>query len=157
MFSPNYMELDFAVPIIQRGSGEDTRYVPSLPDLSFGLVLCFVDGVNYYAYPLPASTLGKQCLAHVVYQAKDDAILQVHPGKLGKGNEVCKLTAYKEIVQKTVAEKYIEEEKEKLTKEAEAKGEEVKQEDLDKVKYEEADKDDGYPILVFLEKDYVDK
>lgn len=157
MFSPNYSELDFLVKVVKRGTGKDTRYIPNLPDLSFGLVLNFVNGINYYAYPLPAETLGLDCLCHVVYHAKDNAVMQAWTGKLGQGNAICKLTAYKTIVGKTVGEVKVAEEKARLTAEAEAKGEAVKQAELDAVKYVEADKDDGVPLWVFQNKEYVDK
>lgn len=160
MFYPHYRELDFAVKIVKRETGEDTRYVPDLPDVPLGLVLVFCGGINYYAYPLPPETLGLDCLCHVVYHAKDDAVMSVWPGKLGQGNIICKLAAYKTIVGKTVGEVKVAEEKARLTAEAEAKGEVVKQADLDAVKYDlkdHEDANDGIPLWIFNTKEYSDK
>lgn len=153
MFAPNYKELTVTSRVVKRGDD----YVPDLPDLQFGLVLNFVDGQNHYAYPLPASTEGKTCISHVIYFAKDDATMQKFAGKLGVGNEVTRLTAYKEIVKTTVSEKYIEDEKARLTAEAEACGELVSKTDLDKVSYTESDAADCVPLWVFQRKEYVDR
>ena len=159
MFAPHYLEQTFIIPVVQRGTGEDIRYLPDLPETKngFGLVLCFVGGINYYAYPLPASTLGKQCLCHVVYHAEDDGVMKDKKLKLGKGNEVTKIKEYKDIVKKTVGQKYIEDEKVRLTQEAEAKGETVDQATLDAVTCDLPEKDDGVPLWVFQTKGYVDK
>jgi hypothetical protein len=151
------MELDFKTTVVKRGEGDDVRYVPNLPDIPYGLVLVFCNNQNFYAYPLPPETEGLDCLAHVVYHAKDDAVMQAHPGKLGKGNEVTKLEEYKSLVVTTVADQKIAEEKARLTKEAEAKGEVVSKENLDKVDYKEADAEDGIALWVFNTKEYLDK
>ena len=153
MLFPHYKEMTVSSTVVKRG--ED--YVPDLPDLQYGLVLNFVDGVNHYAYPLPKSAEGKTCISHVIYFAKDDKVMQEFKGKLGVGNEVTKLKAYTDIVKTTVAEKYVAEEKARLTAEAESKGEVVKQEDLDKVAYLGADGENAIPVWVFLRKDYVDR
>jgi hypothetical protein len=157
MFAPSYKEITVKTTVKKVSSFDGDRYVPDLPNLSYGLVLVFCDGVNYYGYPLPASTLGKDCIAHVVYFAKDDKVMQEFKGKLGAGNAVCKTADYKSVVKTTVASAYIAQQKEIITAAAEAKGEVVKQEYLDAVKYEGIDKDDGYPIFVFLQKEYVDR
>lgn len=156
MFSPNYKELTCKCKVVRRVDDDGTRFVPDLPDLQFGLVLCFVDGVNHYAYPLPASAEGKDCICHVVYKSKDDEAMQKFAGKIGLGNAVCKTPEYKSIVTATVASVKIAEEKARLIAEVEAKGEVVKQSDLDAVKYVEADKDDGQPLWIFQTKEYVD-
>ena len=153
MFAPLYKELDFKVKIVKR----DDTYVPDLPDLPFGLVLVFCGNVNYYAYPLPASTEGKDALVHVVYKAEDDVIMQKFAGKLGSGSEVCKTLEYKSIITTTVADVKIAEEKAKLIAEADSIGAVVSIDDLNKVEYKEVDANDGYPVFVFLHKDYLDK
>ena len=157
MFFPNYKELDFKVKIVKRGMGEDERFVPDLPDIPYGLVLVFCNGFNHYAYPLPPETEGQEAICHVVYHTEDSEAMDNFAGKLGLGNEVTKTDEYKSVVKQTVGEKYIADEQARLIREVEAKGEVVKQEDLDVVKYEGVDKDDGYPVFVFLQKGYVDK
>jgi hypothetical protein len=157
MFYPNYKEMTVKTTVKKDGSGEDTRYIPDLPITNTGLCLVYCMGRNFYAYPLPPETEGQPCICHVVYPVKDDEIMQKFAGKLGLGNEVTKLSAYKDIVKQTVGEQKIAEEKVRLTSEAEAKGEVVKQADLDAVEYSEADKDDGVPLWVFQTKEYIDK
>lgn len=160
MVFSHYLELIFITKVVKRGTGEDTRYLPDIPDLQYGMVLNFVGGVNYYAYPLPESTLGKDCLSHVRYRITDSAIVEKAPGIVGRDIEVTKLEAYKAIVKTTVAEKYIADTKATLIAEAEAKGEIVAKEVLDAVKYDvkdHPDANDGVPVWIFNTKEYIDK
>jgi len=156
-FYPGYMEMDVISRVVKVGEKEEARYVCDVPIERQPLILVFVDGVNYYAYPLPASTEGKECLAHVVYHSEDDKAMQKFAGKLGAGNKVTKLAEYKAIVQKSVSEAFVESEKAKIVAEATAKGEIASKEDLDKVSYKGEGGDDGIPLWVFQTKEYIDK
>lgn len=83
--------------------------------------------------------------------------MQEFNGKLGSGNSVCKTADYKSVVKTTVAEKYIADEKAKITEAAAVLWQVPSQVELDAVKYDGADKNDGYPIFVFLQKEYIDR
>lgn len=157
MFAPSYKEITVKTTVKKVSSFDGDRYVPDLPDLQYGLVLVFCDNVNYYAYPLPASTEGKDSICHVVYHAKDDKVMQEFKGKLGVGNAVCKTADYKSVIKTTVAEVKIAEQKEAIIEAAAALGQVPSQVELDAVKYESDDALDGEPKWIFLTKEYVDR
>ena len=156
MFYPDYKETTCICDVVKRETSEGSTYVPDLPDLSYGLVLVFCAGNNYYAYPLPASLEGKSCVCHVVYHSKDEAVMNKFNNRIGEGNAVTKLASYKGIVKKTVRDVKIADEQAKLKAEAEAEGKEVNQAELDKVDYTGDDALDGYPVWVFLQSNYKD-
>ena len=159
MFAPDYKELTVKTIIKRVGDKEDVRYIPDLP-VQPGLCLVYCMGRNFYAYPLPPETENQEAICHVIYQAKDSEAMDKFAGKLGLGNEVCKLKAYTDIVKTTVGEQKIAQEKEKLIQEATAKGEVVKPSELEAVKYDIKDfpdAEDGAPIWIFQTKEYADK
>jgi len=157
MFFPDYKECDVKTTVKQVGDGEDARFIPDLPIDRQPYTLVYCDGVNYYAYPLPKETLGKECICHVVYFAEDDKLVQRFKGLIGIGNEVCKTPDYKSIITTTVADVKIAEQKEILIADASTKGETVDPAVLSKVDYKGTDALDGYPVWAFLTTDYRDK
>ena len=154
MFHPKYKEMAVKTTIIDF----DGNYVPDLPISNAGLLLVYCDNRNHFAYPLPASCLGKDAICHVVYRVQDHSKMQgvASSDKLGQGNDVCNTLGYKKVNKKTVGSVSIAEEKARLISEAESLGQTVPQSTLDAVKYDKADKDEGHPEWVFLTKSYVD-
>ena len=161
MFAPHYMEQTLSCKIVRRGSGESLRFVPDIPEeIRIGLCLVYCMDRNFYAYPLPPETEGRDCIAHIVYFSEDDSIVQKFAGKIGAGNEVCKTTAYKSLVTTTVADVKVAEMKAEAVAEAAKLGQVVSQATLDAVKYDIKDHPealDGNPLWVFQEKEYIDK
>lgn len=158
MFYPHYLECCVKTVVVRDGD----RYVPDLPKttLGYGLVLTFCNGRNLYEKDPTPEMLGMECICHVVYHTEDAEILDKFAGKLGKGNEVTKLDAYKTVVVKTVADQKIEEAKAVLIAEAAKEGKIVDPKVLEAVKYDVKDHPDaldGVALWVFQTKEYTDK
>jgi hypothetical protein len=134
-FNPNYDEAVFLSKMelnIDQGV-----YECSVPVTSY-LTHTYTNGRNYYAQQITdASVDGQPCITHIVYDKGQEDQVTSADGYLGNGHDVVNTAGYRSVVTQTVGDMNTYTDEEGNT-----------------VEYTGVDKDDPWPVWVFLQKDY---